>query len=41
VWSQLPADGLARVHNLSSLVDPDGSVEAFLPSIQLGFIGFL
>ena len=41
VWSKLPADGLSRVRNLSSLVDPDGSVEAFLPSIQLGFIGFL
>jgi hypothetical protein len=41
VWSKLPADGLNRVRNLSSLVDEDGSVEAFLPSIQLGFIGFL
>ena len=41
VWSKLPAEGLNRVRNLSSLVDADGSVEAFLPSIQLGFIGFL
>lgn len=41
VWSQLPADGLTRIRNLSSLVDPDGSVEAFLPSIQVGFIGYL
>ena len=40
-WTQLPADNLSRISNLSSLVDPDGSVEAFLPSIQLGFIGFL
>ena len=41
VWTELPPQGLDRVRNLSSLVDPDGSVEAFLPSIQLGFIGFL
>ena len=40
-WTQLPADDLSRISKLSSLVDPDGSVEAFLPSIQLGFIGFL
>jgi hypothetical protein len=41
VWSQLPTDSLSRVENLSSLVDPDGSVEVFLPSLKLGFIGFL
>jgi hypothetical protein len=41
VWSQLPAEGLASVENLSSLVDPDGSVEVLLPSLKLGFIGFL
>lgn len=40
VWSQLPVEGLSRVENLSSLVDPDGSVEVFLPSLKLGFIGF-
>jgi hypothetical protein len=41
VWSQLPTRGIERVRNLSSLVDPDGSVEAFLPSIRVGLIGFL
>jgi hypothetical protein len=28
------------VRNLSSLVDPDGSVDVVLPSLKLGFIGF-
>ena len=41
VWSQLPTEGLSRVRNLSSLVDPDGSVEAFLPTLRIGLIGFL
>jgi hypothetical protein len=41
VWSQLPADDLGRIRNLSSLVDPDGSVEVFLPSLGVGLIGFL
>lgn len=41
VWAQLPARGLAQLRNLSSLVDPDGSVEAFLPSLRVGLIGFL
>jgi hypothetical protein len=39
--TQLPADDLARVKRVSSLVDPDGSVEAFLPSLKIGIIGFL
>jgi len=39
--TQLPTDDLNRVRNLSSLVDPDGSVEAFLPSLKVGIIGFL
>jgi hypothetical protein len=39
--TQLPADDLDRVRHLSSLVDPDGSVEAFLPSLKIGIIGFL
>lgn len=41
VWSRVPAEGLSRVENLSPLVDPDGSVEVLLPSLKLGFIGFL
>ena len=41
VWSQLPSEGLSRVENLSSLVDADGSVEVLMPSLKLGFIGFL
>jgi hypothetical protein len=41
VWTQLPEQGLNRVENLSSLVDPDGSVEAFVPSLKIGLIGFL
>jgi hypothetical protein len=41
VWTQLPAQGLDRIENLSSLVDPDGSVEAFVPSLKIGLIGFL
>jgi hypothetical protein len=38
--SQLPAEELSSVRNLSSLVDPDGSVDVVLPSLKLGFIGF-
>jgi hypothetical protein len=41
LWTQLPVEDLARVRNLSSFVDPDGSVEAFLPSLKIGIIGFL
>jgi hypothetical protein len=41
VWSQLPAQGLSRLRNRSPLVDPDGSIEAFLPSVRIGLIGFL
>ncbi len=41
LWSQLPPEGLARVENLSPLVDSDGSVEVLLPSLKLGFVGFL
>lgn len=41
VWAQVPARGLTQIPNLSSLVDPDGSVEAFLPSLRVGLIGFL
>jgi hypothetical protein len=41
VWAQVPTGGLTQIRNLSSLVDPDGSVEAFLPSLRIGLIGFL
>jgi hypothetical protein len=41
LWTQLPSENLARVRNLSSFVDEDGSVEALLPSVKVGFIGFL
>lgn len=41
LWTQLPSEDLSRIENLSSLVDPDGSVEAFLPSLEVGIIGFL
>lgn len=41
VWAQVPARGLGSMRNLSTLVDPDGSVEAFLPSLRVGLIGFL
>jgi hypothetical protein len=41
LWSQLPPEGLERVENLSPLVDPDGSVEVLMPSLKLGFVGFL
>jgi len=41
LWSRLPAEDLARVENLSPLVDSDGSVEVLMPSLKLGFIGFL
>lgn len=41
VWAEVPAPGLTQIRNLSSLVDPDGSVEAFLPSLRVGLIGFL
>jgi hypothetical protein len=39
--TQLPMEDLERVRHVSSLVDPDGSVEAFLPSLKIGIIGFL
>lgn len=41
LWSAVPAEGLARIENLSALVDADGSVEVLMPSLKLGFIGFL
>lgn len=41
LWTQLPADDLGRIENLSAFVDPDGSVEALLPSLKVGIIGFL
>lgn len=42
LWTQLPSDNLSRIENLSSFVDPrDGSVQALLPSLSLGIIGFL
>jgi len=41
VWTQLPPEGLAHLRHVSPLVDPDGSVEAFLPSLRIGLIGFL
>jgi hypothetical protein len=41
LWTQLPSDDLARIRNLSAFVDPDGSVEALLPSLKIGIIGFL
>jgi hypothetical protein len=41
VWSQVPVEGLSRLRNRSPLVDPDGSIETFLPSVRIGLIGFL
>jgi len=41
VWSQVPAEDVSRLRNRSPLVDPDGSIEAFLPSVRIGLIGFL
>jgi len=41
LWTDLPAENLGRVRNLSGFVDPDGSVEALLPSLKVGIIGFL
>jgi hypothetical protein len=41
LWTQLPTENLDRVRNLSTFVDPDGSFEAFLPSLKVGIIGFL
>lgn len=41
LWTDVPSDNLARVRNLSGFVDPDGSVEALLPSLKVGIIGFL
>jgi hypothetical protein len=40
VWTQIPPDGLAHLRHVSSLVDADGSVQAFLPSVRVGLIGF-
>ena len=41
LWSQVPSENLGRIRNLSAFVDPDGSVEALLPSLKVGIIGFL
>lgn len=41
LWTDLPSENLGRVRNLSGFVDPDGSVEALLPSLKVGIIGFL
>jgi hypothetical protein len=41
VWTQLPAEGVAQIRHLSPLIDRDGSVATFLPSIRIGLIGFL
>ncbi len=41
LWTQLPSEDLGRIRNLSSFVDADGSVEALLPSLKVGIIGFL
>jgi hypothetical protein len=41
LWTDVPADNLGRIRNLSGFVDPDGSVEALLPSLKVGIIGFL
>lgn len=41
LWTRVPSEGLSNIRNLSSLVDPDGSIEVFLPSVKIGFIGFL
>jgi hypothetical protein len=35
------SENLGRIRNLSGFVDPDGSVEALLPSLKVGLIGFL
>lgn len=41
VWTQVPSEGVAQIRHLSPLIDRDGNVEAFLPSIRIGLIGFL
>jgi hypothetical protein len=41
LWTDLPSENLGRIRNLSGFVDPDGSVEALLPSLKVGIIGFL
>jgi hypothetical protein len=41
LWADVPAENLGRIRNLSGFVDPDGSVEALLPSLKVGIIGFL
>ena len=41
LWTELPSEDLGRIRNLSSFVDADGSVEALLPSLKVGIIGFL
>lgn len=41
LWTSVPTENLGRVRKLSGFVDPDGSVEALLPSLKIGIIGFL
>jgi hypothetical protein len=40
VWTHVPKEGLEHLHHLSPLIDSDGTVQALLPSLRLGFIGF-
>jgi hypothetical protein len=41
VWTQVPAEGVAQLRHISPLIDREGNVEAFLPSLRIGLIGFL
>jgi hypothetical protein len=41
MWTQLPPEAVAEAGSAATHVDPDGSVRLFMPTLKLGFIGFM
>jgi hypothetical protein len=41
MWTQLPAEAVADAGSAATHVDPDGSVRLFMPTLKVGFIGFM
>jgi hypothetical protein len=41
VWSQIPEDEVASANRGFANISPDGSLWFFMPSLKVGFIGFL
>lgn len=41
MWTQLPPEAVAEAGSAATHVDPDGRVRLFMPTLKLGFIGFM